>query len=123
MTTKTRKPRPSKKAESNGKPPVSGGEILTLAEAAVFLRVSEDGLKADAVGGKVPGRVVAGEWRFSRVALLVWLGHFEIKQLPIEFAGKGLVEHIRKTGVPWNAASEREAETFIAATKVTARGD
>jgi hypothetical protein len=82
MTTKTRKPRPSKKAESNGKPSLSGGEILTLAEAAAFLRVSEDGLKADAVGGKVPGRLVAGEWRFNRAALLCWLGHFEIKSFP-----------------------------------------
>jgi hypothetical protein len=82
MTTKTRRPRPSKKAESNGKPSLSEGEILTLAEAAQFLRVSEDGLKADAVGGKVPGRVVAGEWRFNRAALLCWLGHFEIKSFP-----------------------------------------
>jgi len=82
MTTKASKPRPSKKSESNGKPPVSAGEILTLAEAAQFLRVSEDGLKADAVGGKVPGRVVAGEWRFNRAALLCWLGHFETKLLP-----------------------------------------
>jgi hypothetical protein len=64
MTTKTSKPQSSKKTESNGKPPLSGGEILTLAEAAGFLRVSEDGLKADVVGGKVPGRLVAGEWRF-----------------------------------------------------------
>jgi hypothetical protein len=83
MPTKTtRKSRPSKKAELNGPPPISGGDILTLAEAAVFLRVSVDGLKADAVKGKVPSRLVAGEWRFSRTGLLSWLGQFETTQYP-----------------------------------------
>jgi hypothetical protein len=73
MTTKTGKPRPSK-TKLNGKPLPPNCEILTLPEAAGFLRVSEEGLRADAINGKVPGRLVAGEWRFSRVALLNWLG-------------------------------------------------
>ena len=49
------------------------GEILTLAEAAAFLRVPEEGLKTDAVAGRVPGRLVAGEWRFVKATLLAWL--------------------------------------------------
>lgn len=81
MTTKIRKPRPSKKTESNGESLSPGSEVLTLAEAAQFLRVAEEGLKTDVADGKVPGRLVAGEWRFNRAGLLCWLGHFEVKQL------------------------------------------
>jgi hypothetical protein len=120
--SKTSKPRPSNKAELNGKPVPSGDEILTLDEAAAFLRVSKDGLRTEAVDGKVPGRQVAGEWRFSRVALLNWLGQLEPTLLP-KLSGKALVEYIRKTGVPWNATAEREAETFIAASKATSFGE
>jgi hypothetical protein len=80
MATKTnRKPGPTKKAERNGPPPASNSEILTLAEAASFLRVPEKGLEADAVAGRVPARLVAGEWRFSRDALLEWLRQPETK--------------------------------------------
>ncbi len=83
MTTKTtRKSRPSKKAELNGPLPLASGEILTLVEASGFLRVSEEGLKADAVNGKVPGRLVDGEWRFSRTGLLTWLGQCETNLFP-----------------------------------------
>jgi hypothetical protein len=122
MKTKTtRKSRPSKKVELNGQP-ISSSEVLTLAEAAGFLRVSVDGLKSDAINGKVPGRLIDGEWRFSRVALLCWLSHVETKVFPAGFAGMSLVEHIQKAGVPWNAASESEAEAFIAAMKASSIG-
>ncbi|HEV3384620.1 MAG TPA: helix-turn-helix domain-containing protein [Gemmata sp.] len=118
-TKKPRKARPSKKVELNGTPPSSGGEIMTLSEAAGFLKVPEDGLKVEVANGKVPGRLVGGEWRFSRVALMCWLGHIETKSFPAGFAGISLVEHIRKTGVPWNPASESEAEAFIDAMKAS----
>jgi hypothetical protein len=52
-------------------------EVLTLADAAEFLRVSEAGLKTDAAAGRVPGRIVAGEWRFARTTLLAWLSQSE----------------------------------------------
>jgi hypothetical protein len=61
------KPKPA----VNGTPEVS--DILTLAEAAAYLKVSEAGLKADLERGAVPARFVAGEWRFSKAAILVWL--------------------------------------------------
>ena len=82
MATKTRKPRLSMKPDSNGVLPLSDGDIMTLAEAASFLRVSEDGLKVDAANGKVPARLIVGEWRFSRDKLLDWLGHCETKSRP-----------------------------------------
>jgi hypothetical protein len=83
MPTKTtRKSRPSKKVESNGPPPLPDGDILTLVEAAEFLRISEDALKADAIDGKLPSRLVGGEWRFSRGGLLSWLSEWERTPLP-----------------------------------------
>lgn len=118
MAAKTpRKTRPPKKVESNGPPPIPDGEIMTLAEAAKFLRVSDEGLKADAISGKVPARIVAGEWRFSRAGLLLWLGQSELAPTSAKLTGRELVEHIRKSGIPWSTESEREAESFIASTK------
>jgi len=47
--------------------------ILTLDEAADLLRLGADGLLTAAEAGKVPGRKIGEEWRFSREALLAWL--------------------------------------------------
>ena|SRR5271163_2838050 len=47
--------------------------ILTLTEAAVFLRVSDKALAAKATAGEVPARQIGGEWRFLRRALIDWL--------------------------------------------------
>jgi hypothetical protein len=63
---------------SKTKPAVNGtptppGDVLTLAEAAAFLRVPEAGLRQDAEAGRVPGRRVAGEWRFLQKAITEWL--------------------------------------------------
>jgi excisionase family DNA binding protein len=52
-----------------------GTEVLTPGEAAELLRVDERELLAEATAGEVPGRAIGGEWRFSRPALLAWLGH------------------------------------------------
>lgn len=74
MASKTiKKPKPA----LNGKPLASPAEVMTLAEAAAFLRVPEDGLKADAASGRVPGRSIAGEWRFTKATLLAWFNEPE----------------------------------------------
>jgi len=74
MATKTsKKPKPG----ANGKPPATVSEVLTLAEAAAFLRVPEAGLLAEATHGRVPGRLIAGEWRFVKATLLAWLSEPE----------------------------------------------
>ena len=72
MATKTTKSTKASRPTANGPPPPSS-EILTLAEAAAFLRVPEEGLKADADAGRIPARLVAGQWRFNKTALLAWL--------------------------------------------------
>ena len=48
-------------------------EVLTLAQAADLLQVPEDAVRSLAEGGEIPGRLIAGEWRFARAALVAWL--------------------------------------------------
>ena len=49
-------------------------DVMTLPEAASLLRVEEAQLRQAAERGDVPGRLIAGEWRFAHAALLDWLG-------------------------------------------------
>lgn len=74
MKTKSKpkaKAKPKKRPESerNG----ADAEVLTPAEAAALLKVPLDGLLRDAAAGWVPGKQIAGEWRFSRKMLFRWL--------------------------------------------------
>lgn len=48
-------------------------EVLTLAEAAEYLRVANEKLADLATEGGVPARRIGGEWRFLRRALDDWL--------------------------------------------------
>ena len=48
--------------------------VLTLAEAAAYLRVSESALSRLADRGEVPGRKIDKDWRFFKPALQHWLG-------------------------------------------------
>jgi excisionase family DNA binding protein len=113
--TKKAKPEPARQAElspyvANGSP----GEVLTLAEAAVYLRLPE----ADVIGlvnsQGLPGRVVGGEFRFLKAAIQQWLSlgsptPVGRKSAQLEAAGAfkddpdllGIVEDIyRKRGRP-----------------------
>ena len=54
-------------------PPNPWPEVLTLDEAARFLRVHPTELGQLADWGQVPARRIGGYWRFNRVALLEWL--------------------------------------------------
>ncbi len=50
-----------------------GSEILTLSEAATFIRVSEKTLGEMARARRIPSQKVGREWRFLRSALKDWL--------------------------------------------------
>jgi excisionase family DNA binding protein len=50
-------------------------EVLTLDEAATLLRVDRERVLTATERDEIPGRQIAGEWRFSREALLAWLRH------------------------------------------------
>src|SRR4051794_14148851 len=49
-------------------------EVLTLTGAAELLQVGEEAVADLARAGELPGRRIGSEWRFSRAALLRWLG-------------------------------------------------
>jgi excisionase family DNA binding protein len=49
-------------------------EVLTIDEAADLLRSDAATVTAMAEDGKLPARKVGDEWRFTRSALLRWLG-------------------------------------------------
>ncbi len=61
--------RRERKEPANGAP----GEVLTLAEAAAYLRLSEDDVVRLVHGQGLPGRLVGKEWRFLKPALQDWL--------------------------------------------------
>lgn len=48
-------------------------EVLTLAEAAAYLRLPEKDVIAAASTQGLPGRLVGGEWRFLKTSLQQWL--------------------------------------------------
>jgi excisionase family DNA binding protein len=48
-------------------------EVLTSAEAAAFLKVGNRTVLEEAKRGRLPGRRVGKEWRFSRKVLEQWL--------------------------------------------------
>jgi excisionase family DNA binding protein len=62
----------------NGPP----SDVLTLAEAAAYLRLSETDL-VDLVGSQgLPGRFTGSEWRFLKAGLQDWL------RTPVHLSGK-----------------------------------
>jgi excisionase family DNA binding protein len=48
-------------------------EILNPQEAAEFLRVPLQTVRRQAKAGRLPGRRIGKEWRFSRSVLLEWM--------------------------------------------------
>jgi excisionase family DNA binding protein len=53
--------------------PFSPPDVLTVAELASWLQVGEEAVTELADAGDLPGRKLAGEWRFAREAVLDWL--------------------------------------------------
>ena len=49
-------------------------EVLTLTQTAKLLRLSEERVKAEVNAGRLAGRRIGRSWRFSRTAVLMWLG-------------------------------------------------
>ena len=52
---------------------LQGDEVLTLAEAAAFLRVPEEALTELLDRRAIPAQKIGGEWRFLKRALVDWL--------------------------------------------------
>jgi excisionase family DNA binding protein len=56
-------------------------DVLTASEAGLLLRVHAATVKRRAALGEIPGQKVGKLWRFSRQALLEWLGQKQSDQL------------------------------------------
>jgi excisionase family DNA binding protein len=67
--TKPKKKTATTAAASNG--PI--GEVLTLTEAAAYLRLPESEVTRLVFDQGLPGRYVGSEWRFLKAALQDWL--------------------------------------------------
>ena len=64
---------PAPVGEPSPVPAAGWPEVLTLAEAAAYLRVPEADV-VHMVGPRgLPGRLIGSEWRFSKTALDLWL--------------------------------------------------
>lgn len=50
-------------------------EVLTLTEAAEYLRLSPETVQRQAEQGNIPGQLIEGSWRFLHAALEDWLRH------------------------------------------------
>jgi excisionase family DNA binding protein len=48
-------------------------EVLTLEEAARYLRLSEEDVLASVAEQGLPGRRIGGQWRFLKLGLADWL--------------------------------------------------
>jgi predicted DNA-binding protein len=48
-------------------------EVMTPGEAGLLLKLDDAAVIAAAERGELPGRRIAGDWRFSRSAVLAWL--------------------------------------------------
>jgi excisionase family DNA binding protein len=69
MTKKSKGNPAPQRATANGPP----DEVLTLAEAAAYLRLPENEVIAAASSQGLPGRQMGGEWRFLKNAIQQWL--------------------------------------------------
>jgi excisionase family DNA binding protein len=49
-------------------------DVLTARQAARLMQVDEQDVIELAESGELPGRRIAGQWRFAREAVLGWLG-------------------------------------------------
>jgi excisionase family DNA binding protein len=73
MSAKTKPAANGKVAATTPTAVMSPLDVLTLAEAAAYLRLTEEVVRAEAEGGRLPGRSLGGEWRFTRGAIADWL--------------------------------------------------
>jgi excisionase family DNA binding protein len=68
---------PRTKTKSNPSAPRTSakpGEVLTLAEAAAYLRAAESDVLRLVREQGLPGRKVGDDWRFLKAAVAGWLG-------------------------------------------------
>jgi excisionase family DNA binding protein len=79
------------------------GDVLTVREASLLLRVHPDKLTALARRGIIPAGVVGSRWRFSRLALLAHLatpqkGPIKPTRKLVDYPPAKLIARVQKLG-------------------------
>jgi excisionase family DNA binding protein len=62
-------------------------DVLTLKEAADYLRLPEETVERQAAQGQIPGRRIEDTWRFLRAAIDDWLRSYDSRMLLLQQAG------------------------------------
>jgi excisionase family DNA binding protein len=62
-------------------------DVLTLEEAASYLRLSRETLEREAAQGHIPGRRIEDSWRFLKAAIDDWLRSHDSRTLLLQQAG------------------------------------
>lgn len=62
-------------------------DVLTLEEAAEYLRSTRVTVKRQAALGLIPGRQLNGQWRFLKAALADWLRSCDSRTVLLQQAG------------------------------------
>src|SRR5262245_56111159 len=86
-TKPARTTKPTQLGEPSPVPAAGWPEVLTLAEAAAYLRVPEVELERIVGSQGLPGRQIGSEWRFSRAAIQDWLRRPSMKERLLQLAG------------------------------------
>jgi excisionase family DNA binding protein len=55
-------------------------EILTIEEAAMYLKIGKRSLYKLAKEGKIPGKKVLNKWRFEKESLRSWVSNGEERE-------------------------------------------
>ena len=62
-------------------------EILTLDEAATYLRLPKKTVERQALRGQIPGRRIEDSWRFLKAAIDDWLRSHDSRAILLQQAG------------------------------------
>jgi len=62
-------------------------DVLTLEEAADYLRLPQDTIARQAARGNIPGRRIEDSWRFLKAALDDWLRRQDSRAILIQQSG------------------------------------
>ncbi len=65
---------------------VSVPDILTLEEAANYLRLPKETIERQATRGQIPGRRIEDTWRFLRAAIDDWLRSHDSRTILLQQA-------------------------------------
>ncbi len=62
-------------------------DVLTVEEAAAYLRIPKETIQREAARGRIPGRQIDDTWRFLKVAIDDWLRSWDSRTILLHQAG------------------------------------